>query len=238
MYQLRGRARSILVICALLSVSVAHAADAEVSEEPAPQEAVQEPTPPAPDKRVFGVLPNYRIADNSQPFVRLTAKRKFYIGFKDSTDYPIFFTTAVLVGISQAQAHSDAFGGGVKGFAKTYAANYSGQAAGSFSTEALFPVLLREDPRYFRLGTGSTRSRLRYALTRVFVTRTDAGGKRFNCSELLGNVVTATVSNAYSERTRTGRLFGQSMGIQYATDALGMALKEFWPDIKRRWLQR
>src|SRR5579863_9143448 len=42
------------------------------------------------DKRIFAVLPNYRTADGTAPYTPISAKRKLYIGFKDSFDYPIF----------------------------------------------------------------------------------------------------------------------------------------------------
>ena len=80
--------------------------EAEVS----PQENVQAP----PDKRIFGVLPNYRTADGSRPFEPLTAKAKFYIGFKDSTDYPIYLLTGMFAGIAQAEGSNPTFGGGVQ----------------------------------------------------------------------------------------------------------------------------
>ena len=64
-------------------------------------------------------------------------------------------------------------------------------------------MLLNEDPRYFRRGTGSVLSRAGYALTRVMVTQTDSGGMRFNRSEWLGNALAVAISNAYYPDTRT-----------------------------------
>ena len=101
-------------------------------------------------------------------------------------------------------------------------------------TEAVYPVLLHQDPRYFRRGTGSTWRRMGYALTRVVITQRDGGGSQFNTSEWLGNATTVGIGNAYYPDSRTiggntSRLF-----IQVGIDAASMVLKEFWPDIRRK----
>ena len=101
-------------------------------------------------------------------------------------------------------------------------------------TESIFPSLLHEDPRYFRRGTGTVKSRTWYALSRIFVTRTDAGGRRFNFSEVLGNATGVAVSNLYYSDTRTVGDNLERLTTQLATDAASQVLKEFWPDIKRK----
>ena len=52
----------------------------------------------APPARAFGVLPNYRLAELSDPFQPISVKRKFYIGYKDATDYPVFALGGVQIG--------------------------------------------------------------------------------------------------------------------------------------------
>jgi hypothetical protein len=191
-----------------------------------------------PDKRIFGVLPNYRTADASRPFQPLSVKQKFYIGYKDSTDYPIYFLSGMFAGIAQAEGTNRSYGGGARGFGLRLGAAYADQGVANLMTESLFPALLREDPRYFRRGTGSIGSRTRYALTRIFVTRTDSGSARFNFSEVLGNSASVAVSTLYSPDTRAMSAGLQKLGIQLATDAAGGVLKEFWPDVKRRFFTR
>jgi len=188
------------------------------------------------DKRIFGVLPNYRTADGSAPFVPITARRKFYIASKDSFDYPVYLTSAVFAGLYQVENSNPSFGQGVKGYAKRLASSYGDQAVGNLMTEAIFPSLLQEDPRYFRLGSGrgTTWHRVGYAVTRVFVVRTDKGKWDFNYSEWLGNTTTVAISNLYYPDTRTAADNAQKLCIQVVTDALSQVMKEFWPDIKRK----
>jgi len=202
------------------------------AENVAPQ-----PAAPAIDKRIFGVLPNYRTADGSAPFMRITTRHKFYIAAKDSFDYPVYLTAAAFAGFYQLENQNPSFGQGVEGYAKRLASSYGDQAIGNLMTEAIFPSLLHEDPRYFRIGSsgGSTWHRTRYALTRVFVARTDKGGWTFNFSEWLGNGTTVALSNLYYPAdTRNVSDNVQKLGIQVGTDAFSQVLKEFWPDIKRK----
>jgi hypothetical protein len=186
------------------------------------------------DKRVFGVLPNYRTADGSRPFQPISTKQKFTIAFKDSFDWPVYLTSGAFAGLYHLEDQNPSFGQGLKGYAKRYAGAYGDQAIGNMMTEAIFPSLLREDPRYFRRGEGGKWSRMGYAMSRIFITRTDAGRSRFNFSELVGNSATVAISNAYYPDTRTVSDNTQKLAVQLATDMFSNVLKEFWPDIKRK----
>jgi hypothetical protein len=105
---------------------------------------------------------------------------------------------------------------------------------GNFLTEGAMPILLHEDPRYFRRGTGTLWNRVGYAATRVFVTRTDSGGSRFNYSEVIGNSTQVGISTAYYPGSRNLGNCLQRLTFQIGTDAVANILKEFWPDVKHR----
>ena len=215
------------------------------SEQPAPPES---PAAVAPDghtllpgepgstqdKRIFGVLPNYRTADGTIPFSPITTKQKYTIAAKDTFNYPSYVIAAMFSAISQANNTNPEFGQGTEGYLKRYASAVADQDLGNFMTEAIFPSLLHEDPRYFRKVNGSAKSRLAYSLDRVLVTRTDSGSSRFNFSEWLGNGTVASIGNVYY---RDERGFGSTMQrlfSQVGTDAISNVLKEFWPDFKKR----
>src|ERR1700730_16857935 len=150
-----------------------------------------------PDKRVLGVLPNYRTANETAVYTPITVRQKFTIASKDSFDYPLIMLGAAIAGIGQWTNENPSFGQGAAGFARRFGTSYADQAIGNIMTEGLFPTLLHEDPRYFRRGTGSKWSRTFYAASRVFVTHTDAGNLRFNYSEVLGNATAVAISNSY-----------------------------------------
>ncbi len=197
----------------------------------------QDAEPPG-GNRVFGVLPNYRTADASQEGSVLTTGQKFNIARKDSFDYPLVLTAAAFAGLGQLTDQQPSFGQGLKGYGHRLATNYADQAMGNMFTEGVFPVLLHEDPRYFRRATGSVGSRTLYALTRVLVTHKDSGGTRFNYSEWLGNASAVAISNAYYPDSRTAAENGTKLLMQVGTDAVSQVLKEFWPDIKRKMFHK
>ena len=209
------------------------APEVKSAEQPAVPQAASEQI----DKRIFGVLPNYRTADGSAPFVPITTKRKFIIASKDSFDYPVYLTSALFAGLYQMENQNPSFGQGLKGYGKRLASSYADQAIGNLMTEAIFPSLLREDPRYFRIGAGGGTKwhRMGYALTRVLVVRTDKGKSDFNYSEWLGNGTSVAISNLYyPSDTRNVADNVEKLGVAVGTDAFSQVLKEFWPDIKHK----
>jgi len=139
------------------------------------------------DKRILGVLPNYRTVEDSRPFAPITAQRKFTIAAKDSFDYPVYFISGAFAALYQLDDQNPSFGQGLKGYGKRYGAAYGDQAIGNILAEGVFPTLFHADPRYFRRGTGGKWSRTSYALTRVIVNRTDRGNWGFNYAEWVGN---------------------------------------------------
>ena len=233
--------RTILAFVILLPVcAAAQQPNPTPSPTPSPTPAAADPVQPVTpeDKRVFGVLPNYRTAESSVPFVPLTPGQKMTIAAKDSFDWPLFLTGGAFAGLYQLENQNPSFGQGVAGYAKRYGTAYGDQMIGNMMTEGLWPIILKEDPRYFRLGTGSVGRRLWYAATRIFVVRTDAGGRRFNFSEVVGNSVATVISNAYYPDTRDVRDNVEKLAIQLGTDSFSQVAKEFWPDIKRKLFKR
>jgi len=106
-------------------------------------------------------------------------------------------------------------------------------------TEAVVPWLVKQDPRYFRIGQGSFWHRTGYAVSRIWVTRTDAGHKAFNVSEIAGAGIAATISNAYYPQDSRGVSDTFSRwGIFVGEDTAFNILKEFWPDMRHKILKR
>jgi len=190
--------------------------------------------PPPPDKRIFGVLPNYRTANETAVYMPITPKQKLTIAAKDSFDYPLLGLAAAIAGEQQWANTNASFGQGWAGYGHRVAVEYADQAIGNMMTEGFFPIMLHEDPRYFRRGYGPFWSRTWYAATRVFVTKTDAGGTRFNFSEILGNAAGTAISNAYTPDQRNVGDNIETWWTQIGIDSVSQVLKEFWPDVKHK----
>lgn len=181
-------------------------------------------------------MPNYLTVQNEAEVKPLTWKGKFAITADGAFDPYEFGISGVLAGIRQAENAYPAFGQGFVGYAKRYGAAMADQVDGNMMVGAVFPSILRTDPRYFQMGKGPFFHRFTYALSRIFVTRKDSGGSTFNLSEPLGNGLAIGISNLYypaANRSVSSNLDG--WGLQMAIDGFGNELKEFWPDIHRRF---
>jgi hypothetical protein len=131
-----------------------------------------------------------------------------------------------------------AFGQGGAGFGRYFGAAYGDLVIGDYMTEAVFPALLHQDPRYFRRGTGSGWSRLGYAVGQIFWTHGDSGGTQFNYSEIAGNSVAVAISNGYYADNRNANDAVSKLGMQIAVDTAANILKEFWPDLERKFRRK
>ncbi len=105
-------------------------------------------------------------------------------------------------------------------------------------TEAIFPSMLRQDPRYFRRGYGGNGNRMAYAVSQIFWTHNDSGKNGPNYSELLGNSAAVAISQAYYADGRDATDAGVKLGSQLGVDAASNLLKEFWPDIQRKFSRK
>jgi hypothetical protein len=191
-----------------------------------------EDDPPATPKRIFGIIPNYRTSD-LKDHEALTPREKFAIAADDTFDWGTYALAAAFAGYGQLGDSTPSFGHGVKGYARYWAAAYGDLAIGNVMTEAIYPIILHQDPRYFRRGTGSGWSRLGYAAGQIFWTRSDSGAGRFNFSEIIGNLTAVGISNAYYPDNRDLPHNASKLGIQIGTDMTGNILKEFWPDLSQ-----
>ena len=190
--------------------------------------------PETTDKHAFGFLPNYRTTDASQQYQPVSPKEKMAFAAKDSFDWTLSLVAAGYAGLGQLTNQNPSFGQGLKGYGNRLVRAYSDQVLGNILTEGVMPTILHEDPRYFRLGQGTFWHRAKYAGSRIFLTKTDAGRTRFNYSELVGNSMAIGISNAYYPGSRNLGANVQKITWQLATDAISNVLKEFWPDVKRK----
>jgi hypothetical protein len=192
------------------------------------------PPPQQLPKRIFGIIPNYRSHPGLKDAKPLSAGEKFKLAARDSFDPGTFLLVAGFAGLGQLTNSTPAYGQGVAGYGRYYGSVFGDYVIGNFMTEAIYPSLLHQDPRYFRRGTGSTRSRLAYAMGQIFVTHGDDHRTEFNCSEICGNATAAAISNAYNPN-RTASNSARNLGIQLAVDMTGNILKEFTPDLYRKF---
>jgi len=185
--------------------------------------------------RIFWTLPNFLSVENAHEISPLTSKEKFKVVLRTAFDPVEYPYVGFLAGISQATNSEPGFGQGAAGYAKRYGSAFADNTIENFMTGAILPSLLHQDPRYYQLGHGSFEHRLGYAISRIFVTRSDSRNTVFNASEVLGSAVAAGIANTYhpaGDRTVVNTVSVWWTEVGWDTVAIGV--KEFWPDIRRK----
>lgn len=194
--------------------------------------------PPNEPKRILGIIPNFRTSPSLDNYKPLTTSEKFAIASQDALDRGTIVLGAIFGAEGQLTNANRSFGQGVAGYGRYFGSAYGDLVIGDYMTEAVFPTLLHQDPRYFRRGTGSGWSRLGYAVGRIFWTQRDSGGTQCNYSELIGNSAAVAISNAYYSNNRTAADEISKLGMQLGVDMAANILKEFWPDLERKFKRR
>jgi hypothetical protein len=206
----------------------------------APTAPKKEPNnpPQTESKRILGIIPNYRTSPTLQNYEPLTNGQKFKIASEDAFDRGTVGLAIIFGGEGQLTNANRSFGQGGAGFGRYVGASYGDFVIGDYMTEAVFPVLLHQDPRYFRRGAGSGWSRFGYAVGQIFWTHRDSGGTQFNYSEILGNSTAVAISKAYYVDNRNASDAVSKLGIQLGVDAAANVVKEFWPDLERKFKRK
>ena len=179
------------------------------------------------------------VYDKIQPFQQekppLTPAGKFKLAIINTIDPFNMATASADAAISAWTSKStSAYGTGSMAFAKRFGTDMTDELSGEFFQTFMFPAIFGQDPHYHRDVGDKTPRRIRYALTQVVVTRSDAGNKMFNYGEVLGNFAAASVGNLYHIDRAKG--FGPTsarIAVSITSDAAWNLFTEFWPDVSR-----
>jgi hypothetical protein len=194
-------------------------------------------------QRVLGIVPMFNTSYVSDA-VSMTAGEKIKLAFRTMIDPVSFAGPAVIAGLGELNPppNNNGFGWGADGFAKKWGAAYLDAFNGKMIGKGLLPALLRQDPRYFRMGRGAGLRRMLYSISTVAICKHDKTGKwEPNYSNIGGNLAAGALSNLYypsgPDRAGWGQTITSAM-IVTATGAVGSVFQEFWPDISRKLLKK
>jgi hypothetical protein len=179
-------------------------------------------------QRVFGLFPNFYVTYDRDA-LPINTKQKFRLAWKTTTDPFTVVGVAALAGVEQATNAFDGYGQGVQGYLKRLGASYADAVTGTFVGSAMLPSLLKQDPRYFYKGTGSTGSRLLYALASPLICKGDNMRWQPNYSNVAGSFAAAGISYLYyarSDRNGAGLVVQNSL-IRLGEVAFEGVLQEF-----------
>ncbi|HZL27532.1 MAG TPA: carboxypeptidase-like regulatory domain-containing protein [Acidobacteriaceae bacterium] len=179
-------------------------------------------------QRLFGFAPNFYVSYtfDAKP---LTPKQKWELAYKSSIDPLTFAIAGGFAGIQQAENTIPEFGQGAAGYGKRYGTTYANVAIGNVLGGAVFPIIFRQDPRYFYKGVGTKRSRALYALRTAVIARGDNGKWQPAYAGLLAELAAAGISNAYypaAERQGAALTF-ENAGLGIAFSGVGNLFQEF-----------
>jgi hypothetical protein len=186
--------------------------------------------------RLFYALPNFLTLENAKNVPPLTAGQKFKTITRASFAPVEYAWYGSLAGISQLENSEPGYKQGMEGYAKRFGAAFADGTIENYFTGAIFPSLLHQDPRFYQTSQGTFWHRAGYAASRIFVTRTDAGGAQFNYSEIFGSAMAAGIST-YAYHPRGDRNIPNAFsvwGSEVGYDMLTIVVKEFWPDLRKK----
>jgi hypothetical protein len=163
----------------------------------------------------------------------LAASDKVLFGFHQLMSPYLLLTIAAAGGYEQAVNGSPNYGTNFGAYGQRVGAAAIRDASQTIFSDSIMATALHEDPRYYVMGNRrNVAVRAGYAVSRVFVTRSDDGGATPNYSLFSGYAGAAALENAYYPNdnhgfTETAKSFGGSIGGA----ALSNVVREFLPDI-------
>ena len=178
-------------------------------------------------QRVFGFIPNFYVSYRPDA-APLTTKLKFQLAWKSTTDPVTIGGAAFLAGIQQAGNEYSGFGQGAQGYGKRLGAVYGDVAVSTFLSGAVFPSLLKQDPRYFYRGTGSKKKRLLYAISNSVMCKGDNGQWQVNYSNIAGVVGGASVASTYYPVRNQGLDILNNSLVRMGESSLAGVIEEFF----------
>jgi hypothetical protein len=191
-------------------------------------------------QRVLGVVPTFNITYLGNATVSMTAKQKFGLALRSMTDPVAFATPFLVAGYDEVFNDNKGFGWGPEGLGKRAGAAYLDSFTGTMLGNALLPSVLHQDPRYYRMGYGSTRHRLLYAMSTTVICKHDNTGKwEPNYSNVAGNIAAGGISTLYYPSSKSSAGLAISNGLVVTAEgAIGAVFDEFWPDLSRKFLHK
>jgi hypothetical protein len=103
--------------------------------------------------------------------------------------------------------------------AMTHAArSFAFRSTAGFFEKFAYATIFKQDPRYHRSNNVGFGAKVGYAISRVFITQGDRGGRQFNASFIVGGLSAAGMSNLWErdEHVNVGDTFvrwGEHVGF-------------------------
>ena len=217
------------VVCLLVFCGLRHAV-AQARIDPTLPEA------PLPHRRVLYLFPGYEtVQDPHIPVATLRTKQKFEMAYRKTVDPSFPVESLMFSGFDVVANYGPNYGKGPGPFGERFLYNAANLSSTYLFTDGVLPTIFRQDPRFFRKGSGSVGSRIWWALRSEGVAYSDEGRQMPNYSVLIGFGMSTALSNAYSPESsntlsstmqRYGVKFGVSFGLNLLREFGGLSRPE------------
>jgi hypothetical protein len=220
------------------------AAQSPTPATPQPQTSVEPPKKTAEEilqeekkQRMLGIVPILGMT-NYQYAPALTPGQKFDLMIRAYWSPFPYLSAGFQAGLSQAFNSFEGYGQGASGYGKRFGSALLDGFDSGFFSNYFYPVLFKQDPRYFRLGNTYTKKRrMASVIEQEFVTKKDSDRKPvFSYSNVLGALTAGSISNAYYPQEERG--FGLTMSrtaVSFGWGMVGDFVLEFWPDVSHHF---
>ncbi len=244
----------MLRACALLSLTALAACCVQARAQnlpnaPAPPPPPQEPATPSTHLAVPATRPpgvealNSRqwsgVVEPGEKIPPMTVREKLLFPVHEEIRWTTLVPILYSGGYGVWRDSDPKLGTDAAGFGERVGESALHQATSRVISDSFLPILLHEDPRYYRQAYGTYGSRTEHAIRRVFITQTDGGSRTFNVSDLLGRGMAAALTQTYYPDQSIGAgVVMRSWGISIAALGGGNLFEEFWPDVKQKVFHR
>lgn len=156
------------------------------------------PEAPLPHKRALLLFPGYDVVPQAtEPVAPLRNRQKFLMAYHSTFDPSFLLRSGIVTIFDKSLSVGPDYGRGVRGEAQLFGSNCASLASTFLLSDAIVPALVHQDPRYFRKGAGSAKSRIWWALRSEFVAFNDRGDQVPNYGVLVGFGLSTVLSDAY-----------------------------------------
>jgi len=163
----------------------------------------------------------------------LTVKEKFNYFLTRSFLSPMPYAAAITAGafgewIDDDHHHHSKPGDFAADSLTRAARSFAFGTSANFFEKFAYASLFKQDPRYHKSEKTGAGARIAYAVSRLFVTRSDQGASQFNISFIAGGLTTAGLSNVWErDERRTAADTMKRWGLHVGFAAAANILHEF-----------
>jgi hypothetical protein len=171
------------------------------------------------------------LATNTTP---LDVRQKFELFAEKSVSPYAVLSATVSAASEQAFNTYAGYGQGWDGYGKRFGAAMATNTSNNFFGTFVISSIFHEDPRHFVLADQSNAARIKYALTRQVIGRTDSGHRTINLAKIFGPLAAEALANTYlPENERTVDKTFERYGERMAFGVVDTLIKEYWVTIFR-----